>query len=296
MEFFRETHIDFIGIRKYGYAISIILFVISVVSLILHGGPNYNIDFTGGALIQLKFEKPIEIETVRAAVAIKGFGESEIKHYGSKQEVSIRLGLQQSSQETATIIENLIQESIKDNSFEIMRVELVGPKIGKEIIWDAIIAIILASILILIYIIVRFEYRFSFPAVLAMVHDSIITLGIFSIFNIEVSSQIVAALLTIIGYSINDTIVVYDRIRENLKHTKNVTDMKGLFNRSMNETLSRTVMTGVSTIMVLIVLLIWGGEVLRGFSLALLIGVIFGTYSSIFVASPLVLDWKMKKS
>jgi preprotein translocase SecF subunit len=295
MEFFRETNINFVGIRKYGYIFSLILFVIAIASLILHGGPNYNIDFTGGLMVQFKFDKPIEIERMRAAVSQQGYGETEIKHIGSDREISIRLGLEQSSQEVVSILENTIRESIPENPFVVQRVELVGPKIGQEIIWDAIVAIILASLLILIYIMVRFEFRFSFPAVIALIHDSIITLGVFSVFNLEVSSQIVAAMLTIIGYSINDTIVVYDRIRENLKLNKNVTDLKALFNRSMNETLSRTVMTGVSTFIVLFVLFIWGGEVLRGFSLALLIGVFLGTYSSIFIASPMVLDWKMKK-
>lgn len=283
--------------RKLGYTISLTLIAISLISLFIHGGPRYNIDFTGGTLIQLKFEKDIQIETVREAVGKKGFGESEIKHFGNPKDISIRLGLQQSSQEVATIITTTIQESIKDNPFVVQRIETVGPKVGKEIIYDALKAIFWANILMLLYIMWRFEFKFSVPAVVALIHDTTIALGVFSVFEIEVSAQVVAALLTLIGYSINDTIVVYDRIRENLKIGKrNVGDLAGLFNRSINETLSRTIMTSGLTLIVVVVLFLFGGEVLRGFSLALLVGIIVGTYSSIFVASPLVLDWKVGKS
>ncbi len=297
MQFFTNANFKFINSRKIGYIVSSALIVISIISLIIHGGPKYNIDFTGGTLIHLKFEKDVEIQSIRTALSAKGYGDSEIKHFGENNEISIRAGLERTSEEISTIMEKYIEEALPDNHFVIQRVEKVGPKIGRELIFDAIKAILWAMILILVYIMWRFEFKFSIGAIAALFHDVTITLGIFSVLDIEISAPIIAAVLTIVGYSLNDTIVVYDRIRENLKLSKkNVADIAGTVNMSINETLSRTIITSTTTLIVVIILYFFGGEVLRTFALALIIGICIGTYSSIYVASPIVVDWKTKKA
>lgn len=297
MQFFTNANFKFINSRKIGYIVSSILIVISIISLIIHGGPKYNIDFTGGTLIHLKFEKDVEIQSIRSALSAKGYGDSEIKHFGEENEIAIRAGVERTSEELSTTIEKYIEEVLPDNPFVIQRVEKVGPKIGRELIFDAIKAILWAMILILVYIMWRFEFKFSIGAIAALFHDITITLGIFSVLDIEISAPIIAAVLTIVGYSLNDTIVVYDRIRENLKLSKkNVADIAGTVNMSINETLSRTIITSTTTLIVVIILYFFGGEVLRTFALALIIGICIGTYSSMFVASPIVVDWKTKKA
>ncbi len=297
MQFFTNTNINFIDRRKVGYIFSAVLISISILSLILHGGPRYNIDFTGGTLVHLKFEKDVEIQSIRSTLSAHGFGDSEIKHFGGKNEISIRAGIERTDEELSTTIENLISEALPDNPFLVQRVEKVGPKVGHELIIDALMAIFWAMLLILIYVMWRFEFKFSIGAISALMHDIIITLGIFSVLDIEISAPIIAAVLTIVGYSLNDTIVVYDRIRENLKTSrKSLSDLAALVNQSINETLSRTIMTSGTTMLVVLVLFFFGGEVLRTFALALTIGIVVGTYSSIFIASPIVVDWKNKKA
>ncbi len=283
--------------KNIGYVVSAALILISIVSLILHGGPKYNIDFTGGTLVHLKFEGPVEIETIRGALSARGYGDSEIKHFGEENEIAIRAGIERTTEEISTTMENIIREALPGNPFVVQRVEKVGPKIGHELIIDALKAVFWAIILILIYIMWRFEFKFSIGAIAALLHDVIITLGIFSVLDVEISAPIIAAILTIVGYSLNDTIVVYDRIRENLKASKkNLADIAGTVNSSINEVLSRTVVTSSTTLIVVTVLYFFGGEVLRTFALALIIGVLVGTYSSIFVASPIVVDWRSKKA
>ncbi|MCB9057187.1 MAG: protein translocase subunit SecF [Calditrichae bacterium] len=297
MQIFKNANFQFISKRKTGYIVSSILIIASIISLIIHGGPKYNIDFTGGSLVHLKFEKPVAIEDVRALLSKSGFTDAEIKHFGSPTEVSIRIGVSQTRDSLSYLIESGIHQAMPDNPFEERRNEIVGPKIGKELIVDALLAIFWSMILILIYVMWRFEFKFSVGAIAALLHDIIITLGIFSIFDIEISSPIIAAVLTIVGYSLNDTIVVFDRIRENLKAaSKNISDISGIVNNSINQTLSRTIITSGTTLMVVIVLFFFGGEVLKTFALALIIGIGIGTYSSIFVASPIVIDWRTKKA
>jgi len=293
MQFFVNPNYDIISKRKLGYIFSGMLILISIVSLIVHGGPRYNIDFTGGTLIQLKFDKPVKIQDVRKALSEHGFGDAEIKHFGEPNEVAIRAGLTRTAKEISTDIEAVIQKALPDNPFVVMRVEKVGPKVGHELIIDALLAIFWAMVLILIYVMWRFEFKFAVGAIAALLHDVTITLGVFSVLNIEISAPIIAAVLTIVGYSLNDTIVVYDRIRENMRASKkNLRDLTGTINRSINETLSRTIITSGTTLLVVIVLYFFGGEVLRSFALALIVGIGIGTYSSIFIASPIVLDWK----
>ncbi|MEJ2054755.1 MAG: protein translocase subunit SecF [Calditrichaceae bacterium] len=298
MRMFKNTHIKFVDIRKVGYTISGTLILLSIISLILHGGPKYNIDFTGGTLVHLKFEKNVEIQSLRDALAVAGLGQAEIKHFGDLNEVAIRTMDEGNTDEEASLkIEELIQRALPDNPFVVQRVEKVGPKIGHELIIQALQAIFWSMLLILIYIMWRFEFKFSIGAIAALLHDITITLGVFSVFNIEISAPIIAAVLTIVGYSLNDTIVVFDRIRENLKASKkNVSELAGTINRSINETLSRTMVTSGTTLIVVLVLYFFGGEVLRTFALAIIIGIVIGTYSSIFVASPIIVDWRTKKA
>ena len=296
MRFFSKTNINFIGNRKFGFIFSGILIAIGIVSMVLHGGLRYNIDFTGGTLVQLKFENEDKIEDIRKALAVKGYGDSEIKHFGSPYEVVIRAGIDQTTDELSNRFEPIIREALPDNPFVEQRLEKVGPKIGKELIVDFMSAIFWAIVLILFYVMWRFELKFALGAILALLHDVFITLGIFSILNIEISGTIIAAVLTIVGYSLNDTIVVFDRIRENLKvRLKDSGGLTAIVNKSINETISRTIITSVTTLVVVTVLFFFGGEVLRSFAFALIIGILIGTYSSIFIASPFVVEWEIKK-
>jgi preprotein translocase SecF subunit len=283
------------GKRKYGYIFSSSLLIIGIVSLILRGGPRYNVDFTGGTLLQLKFEKNVQIEQIRAAISTAGYGDSEIKHYGAPNEIVIRASIKNEGEELASIIEPVIRKSVPDNPFVEARSEKVGPKVGKELIRDALYAVVSSMVLMLIYIMFRFQFKYGLAAILALFHDSLITIGIFSLLDLEISSQFVAAILTLIGYSINDTIVVFDRVRENLRvRAKDSAGYVAIVNRSINETLSRTIITSLTTLLVVVVLFFFGGEVLRDFSFALIIGIIIGTYSSIWIATALVVEWHLR--
>lgn len=297
MRFLSNINIDFLGKRKIGYIFSSILILAGIISIIINGGLRYNIDFTGGTLVQLKFEKDVKIEDIRKALAIQGYGDAEIKHFGSDNEIVIRTGVEQTAEELSNRFEPIIQQTLPDNPFVEQRLEKVGPKIGKELIVDSISAVFWALILILFYVMWRFEIKFALGSIVALLHDVFITLGIFSILNIEISAPIIAAVLTIVGYSLNDTIVVYDRIRENLKvKQKDTSAFLGIVNRSLNETLSRTIITSLTTLVVVTILFFFGGEVLRSFAFALIVGIVIGTYSSLFIASPFVVEWQLKKA
>jgi preprotein translocase subunit SecF len=297
MQFFTNTNIDFMSKRRMSYLFSAIIITIGIISLIYHGGPRYNIDFTGGTIIHLKFQNTVEIDKLRSVLSTKGYGDSEITHFGSENEVLIRAGVERTDEELFVTIEKIISEEFSENPFEIQRIEKVGPKMGKELIVDALLAIFWAILLILIYVMWRFELKYALGAIIALIHDVLITIGIFSLLEIEISAPVIAAVLTIVGYSLNDTIVVFDRIRENLKVTqKDMNAFIAIINRSINETLSRTIITSLTTLLVVTILFFFGGEVLRSFAFALIIGIIIGTYSSIFVASPFIVDWQYKKA
>jgi preprotein translocase SecF subunit len=293
------------GVRKLAFIFSFIFIVISIVSIVLHGGPRYSVDFRGGTFMEIRFEdktdpeKPlmIEIGRVRKVFDDFGLGSAEIKHYGSLQEISARADVTENTDEIFHNLVNKLSQEFPDYNVIEMRKETVGPKIGKELVGNAIMAILASTVLMLIYIRVRFkEIRFGIGAVVALLHDVIITVGVFSVLNYEISIAIVAALLTVVGYSVNDTIVVFDRIRENFKILKRQAfDYSDVINRSINETLSRTIITSGTTLFVVMVLFFWGGEVLKDFSFALLFGIIIGTYSSIFVASPILVEFERRK-
>lgn len=305
MRIFKNTHFDFMGSRKLAFLISGTLIAISLASLIWHGGPHFSIDFKGGTFVELRFvdknsptaEINIPIEDVRAAFAQEGVKNAEIKHYGSPQEISIQMGVDDDYDALKNQIYADLQEEFPNYNIEERRVESVGPKIGTELVGDAIWAILFSMLLILIYIMFRFEFRFGVGAVLALFHDITITLGFFSLTNLEISVPIIAAILTIIGYSLNDTIVVYDRIRENMKTFKRKTGgFAEMVNRSINETLSRTIVTSSTTLIVVVVLYFFGGAIIHDFAIALILGIVVGTYSSIFIASPVLVEWESRKN
>jgi len=291
MRFLKETKIDFLGMRRFGFVISSALILVGLLSLLLKGGPKLSIDFEGGTLVQIQFKEEVEISSIRQALEALDLGKSEIQVFGALNEIIIRL---QRSQETETLVDDLnnaILNLLPYETLDFRRVETVGPKIGSELSGKAFLAILSAMIGILIYISIRFEFKFAIGAIVALVHDVLITLGIFSIMNYEISLPIIAAFLTIVGYSLNDTIVVFDRIRENVKRFKQESFLS-IINRSINESLSRTIITSLTTFIVVFILWVAGGEVIKYFAFAMIIGVIIGTYSSIFVASPVLIVWE----
>jgi preprotein translocase subunit SecF len=282
MRLLSKTNINFIIKQKFTTSLSIALIIAGITSLIMKGGPLLSIDFTGGTVAQVKFDKDIELTSLRRTLSEYGFKGAEIVEFGSPDEVLIKTQLSGSSSEISEKLTTALGET-----FTLRRVESVGPKIGKELQTDALKAISLALLLILIYIAFRFDRYYALGSVMALIHDVLITLGVFSLLGYEINLSIVAAFLTIVGYSLNDTIVVFDRIRENIpKYLKKTIDE--VVNISLNETLNRTVITSLTTMMVVVILFVWGGKVINLFAFALIVGVFVGTYSSLFVASPVM--------
>ena len=278
-----NTNIEFLKFKKATLIMSITICFFSIFSLFLNG-LNFGIDFKGGTLIEVSSENNINISNVRSVLSSLNLGDVQIQNFGSEKNILVRIEAS-SSENNSNALSNITNQLILFG--EIQRTEVVGPKISSELIQKGILAIISAVGLKLFYIWIRFEWQFSLGAVLALIHDVIITIGIFSFFQIEFNLSIIAALLTIIGYSMNDTVVVYDRIRENLRKYKKQ-DLYDLINISINQTLSRTVLTSFTTLLALFSLYIFGGQVIKGFTLAMIIGVFIGTYSSTFIASQLL--------
>ena len=289
MRLLSKTNINFLSKQKITSLLSIALIISGITSLIMKGGPLLSIDFTGGTVAQVKFDKVVDLISLRSTLSEFGFEGAEIVEFGSPDEVLIKTQISGSSSE---ISEKLTSGLGK--TFTLRRVESVGPKIGKELQTDALKAIGLALLLILIYIAFRFDRYYALGSVMAIIHDVLITLGVFSLLDYEINLSIVAAFLTIVGYSLNDTIVVFDRIRENIpKYMKKTID--DVVNISLNETLNRTVITSLTTMMVVVILFVWGGEVINLFAFALIVGVFVGTYSSIFVASPVLVFFEKRR-
>ena len=279
----QDTNIKFLKYKKITLFISLIFCLLSFFSVFING-LNFGIDFKGGSLIEVKSEESINISNVRSRLSSLNLGDVQIQNFGSEKNILVRVEAS-SSENNSSVLSIITSELVSFG--EIQRTEVVGPKISSELIQKGILAIISAVGLMLFYIWIRFEWQFSLGAVLALIHDVIITIGIFSFFQIEFNLSIIAALLTIIGYSMNDTVVVYDRIRENLRKYKKQ-DLYDLINSSINQTLSRTVLTSFTTLLALFSLYIFGGQVIKGFTLAMIIGVFIGTYSSTFIASQLL--------
>jgi preprotein translocase subunit SecF len=337
-----DINVDFTGKRKIAYFISGCLIILSILSVIVHGGPRYGIDFAGGSLIQVNFASPVSIGDIKNGLSSVNLEKASVQRFGEKEdnEYLIRTDISEAYHEDFS---TQLQTSLKtatNTEVDIRRIEMVGPQVGKDLREKALFAMFFALLFITIYISGRFELKwllsgvmaaaligavyllsifevsipylilaalivtlilfwflelkYAMGAIVALIHDVIVTVGIFSVLNIEFSLPVIAALLTIIGYSLNDTIIVFDRIRENLrKHHRK--PLEFILNRSINETLARTILTAMTTLTVVVTLLILGGGIIRDFALAMTIGVIIGTYSSIYVASPILLAWNVRK-
>ena len=279
------------GKKQTAIRLSAILILIGIISVIIHGGLKYGIDFAGGTLVQLKFEKPPAIEEIRDGLKTIGLGDSTIQEFGSKNHILIRVQRSEEKlEEVGTQVKNSLAGKFNSEAIVVERVEMVGPKVGRDLREKAVLSIIYAIIGIVIYISWRFELQYAIAAIIALIHDVLVTMGAFSLYDKEFTLVIVAAFLTIIGYSLNDTIVVFDRIRENMRR-KGKTPLVEVINNSINQTLSRTILTSGTTLLVVVALFFLGGEIIHDFSFALLVGVMVGTYSSIFIASVFLVYW-----
>ncbi len=290
MEFFKtKTKIDFMRQRKWAAIFSVTLFVFSIGSLVING-LNLGLDFTGGTQIQVHYTKPADLLQIRNQLDKANFKSPVVQSYGTSRDVMIKL----------KPLENVTQQEITDRvskalpEAKLEQVEYIGPQIGKALVTNGVLAVIVSLLATMAYIALRFEYRFAVSSAVALIHDPILILGIFSLFHLEFNLITLAALLTMLGYSLNDTVVVYDRVRENFRKVRKGTPVE-IMNLSVNQTLSRTIMTSGLTLLVVIALLIFGGEMLRGFSLALIIGIVIGTYSSIYIAGSLAILMGLEK-
>ena len=308
MRIVKDTNIDFMSKTFIASCISALLILVGAVSLITNGGPKLSIDFKGGTLVAVNFTEPVDINKIRSSlssVSIDGqnfdFSKEEIKHFGDESNVAIRIA---SIENEPPRFANRVSESLasvypdllpSEKSDFILSIDKVGPKVGAELSSDAVLAILYALGFILIYISVRFEFKYAIGAIAALTHDVLITLGVFSILGYEISLAVIAAFLTIVGYSLNDTIVIFDRVRENVKSLKG-SSMESVINQSINDSLSRTIVTSLTTFLVVLTLFLVGGEVIHTFSFAMIVGVVIGTYSSIFVASPIVIKMDKKQN
>ncbi len=293
MEFIKpDINLDFVGKRTMAVMFSLLLILAGLVSLFLKGGPNYGIDFSGGTLVQVRFADPTGAAEIKKALGelklqgltVQRFGDDANEYLLRAQNTSAEL------EGMAQQVGGALEKVYGAGKVDIRRVEMVGPQVGKDLRKKGLMAILYAMIGILIYVTWRFEFRFAVGAILALVHDVLITLGAFSLTNKEIDLPIIAAFLAIIGYSLNDTIIVYDRIREN-RGKMDKASFPEIINRSVNETLSRTILTSGTTLLVVLALFLFGGGVIHNFAFAMLVGIIIGTYSSIFVASPLLIFW-----
>ena len=290
-----KQNIDFMGKRQVALVFSLVLLTIAVGSMVTRG-LSLGIDFTGGTLIEVGYSEPPDLDSVRKALADSGHGDSSVQQFGTPRDILIRLG--SSADADSSRLSNEVFAALSkaaDSKVELRRVEFVGPQVGDELAEDGALAVLVALIAILMYVAMRFEWRFAVGSVIALVHDVIIVVGLFALLQIEFDLPVLAAVLAVIGYSLNDTIVVFDRIRENFRKMRKGEPVD-IVNRSLNETLSRTLVTSLTTILVLLALFFLGGEIIHGFAFALLVGVLVGTYSSIYVASTSILMLGVSKA
>jgi len=294
MELIGKTNIDFLGKRKIAFIFSGVLVTMGLWTVVMIGlgKANLGIDFAGGTSAQLNFERPVEIEEARTILAKGGFADAELQEFTGTNKLLIRIKRGNTIEEKAAeAVQAAFKSALPDNPFVVDSVTEIGPSIGKRLQKSAALAVLLSFLGIVAYIAFRFEFRFGVAAAVATFHDVFAVLGLFALMGKEVNLLLITALLTLAGYSLNDTVVVYDRIRENLRR-RHREALEEVINRSINQVLSRTIVVSLTVVLVLVALTFWGGEVLHDFALALLIGVIIGTYSSIFVASALVLVWR----
>lgn len=293
-EFIGNTNIDFMGMKKYAYAFSGILVAIGLVAImkIAVGGGNLGIDFGGGTAVQLKFDKPVKIDDARELLRKNGLEDAELQEFTTDNKLLIRFKKVSSTTESAADkVISIFKRGFPDNTFVVDSSIEIGPTVGKRLQKNAITAVALSMIGIIIYIALRFEFRFGIAAAIATFHDVLAVIGVFYILNKEINLLIITALLTLAGYSLTDTVVVFDRIREYLRFRRK-DPIEVTINNGINHVLCRTIVTSFTAFLVLVALFFFGGEVIHDFSFALLIGIIVGTYSSVFVASPLLLLWK----
>jgi len=288
-----KTQFDLMGKRKLAMFLSIALILVAVAALAMRG-LSFGIDFTGGYLVEVGYPQPAELAPLRSALRSGGFEDASVQHFGTVRDVLVRLS-PRVGEDSAKLSDRVIETlRLQDPSVEMRRVEFVGPQVGEELREQGGLAVVYALACILVYIWLRFEWQFSLGAVAALVHDVVLTVGFFALFQLSFDLSVLAAILAVIGYSLNDTIVVYDRIRENFRRIRKGQPLD-IVNTSVNQTLTRTIITSLTTLMVLLALAVLGGEVIRGFAIALIIGVLVGTYSSIFVASTSVLALGISK-
>jgi len=290
-----KQSIDFMGKRQVALVFSLVLITIAVGSIVTRG-LSLGIDFTGGTLIEVGYSEPANLDSVRKALVESGYGDSSVQQFGTPRDVLIRLG--SSGDGDSARLSNEVFAALSkaaESEVELRRVEFVGPQVGDELAEDGALAVLVALIAILMYVAMRFEWRFAVGSVIALVHDVFIVVGLFALLQIEFDLPVLAAVLAVIGYSLNDTIVVFDRIRENFRKMRKGEPVD-IVNRSLNETLSRTLVTSMTTILVLLALFFLGGEIIHGFAFALLVGVLIGTYSSIYVASTSILMLGVSKA
>ena len=296
-----DTHIPFVRFRHIATGVSLIIIAASI-ALFFSRGLNFGIDFKGGIMIEIATDGPADINQLRTTMSGLGLGEVQIQEFGQADDVLIRIpspaeGGEAASQEAV----NKVRTALGDQVVEYRRVEVVGPQVSSELVRSGTIAVVLAMVLMLVYIWFRFEWQFSLGAITSLVHDVLATIGILCILQIEFNLQMIAAILTIVGYSMNDTVIVFDRVRENLRKYKKM-DLGELIDLSINQTLSRTVITSGTTLLALLALFVFGGEVLRGFTFAMIFGILIDTYSSVFIAAPIILavgvsrDWSGNSS
>lgn len=300
MQFMKDTNFNFLKFSRIAISISIAIMVSAIlVMFVVHGGPNFSVDFAGGTVVQLKFEKPVksDLGKIRAIVSSMNFGNPEIKTVGpvTHNELQITVKKKAAGSLVADEVKAAIQKEYPDNKFELRRQEQVGPKIGSELRSDAIVMIILSLLALLVYVGFRFNVPFGVAAIIPLFHDSCIAISPFLFFNYEMSLSTLAAVLTIVGFSINDTIVIFDRVRENLRagalRTRN---LEQLLNWSINQTLSRTIITSLTVFSVVAFLFFLGGESIRDFSLTMFVGTIAGVYSTIYIAAPILIWWNKR--
>ncbi len=290
-----DLNIDFMGRRKPAMMLSAIVLIIAAAALLVRG-LTFGIDFTGGTLIEVGYQQPVELESVRSALADNGFDDAQVQQFGTPQDVLIRLApkAELKSAELSDQVFRILSENTQLD-VELRRVEFVGPQVGDELAEDGALAVLVALMAILLYVALRFEWRFAVGSVVALVHDVLFTTGLFALLQLEFDLTVLAAILAVIGYSLNDTIVVFDRIRENFRKMRRGSPQQ-IINTSLNQTLSRTLVTSLTTLLVLISLFIFGGEIIHNFALALIVGVVVGTYSSIYVASSAILILGVSKA
>jgi len=292
----RNTNIDFMGRRRLALMGSAVLLAVALLALSIRG-LNFGIDFTGGTLIEVGYPEAADLDPVRDALAAKGFGDAVVQHFGTSRDVLVRLAphAERSQAQLSTTALDALRQASNGEGVQMRRVEFVGPQIGEELTEQGGLAMLIALGAILLYVALRFEYRFALGSVAALAHDVLIVLGFFALFQLEFNLVVLAAVLAVIGYSLNDTIVVFDRMRENFRKIRKGTPEQ-IMNASVNQTLSRTLMTSITTLLVLLALLLLGGEVISGFASALIAGVVIGTYSSIFIASSTALVLGVSKA